>query len=346
MIRFVHRQLAGLVIAMILSTTAFGDEPLTLDNVPSLDANRPDEPIRSKFSMEAAVRFLDAAALNWQKDRKCFACHSDYAFLFTRPLVSWQVPAHKQIRANLERRAEKPQTGKHRVTKTAMAASVLAQNDALTTGKLHAITREALDRMWTMQREDGGFDWMKYAQPPSEIDDHYGVTMIAIGVGVAPDGYAETPAAKAGLEKIRAYFKNNPPANLHHRAMKLVVSLHLNGIMTETERQQVVKDVFALQKPAGGWGVVTFGNWERSDDKPRDMESSDGYGTGFAIYVLRKAGVPANDPRIQKGIGWLKTHQRESGRWFTRSMWKDSKHYITHSGTAYAVLALAMCGEK
>jgi len=90
---------------------------------------------------------------------------------------------------------------------------------------------------------------------------------------------------------------------------------------------------------------VTMGNWERSADKPKDMKSSDGYGTGFAVYVLRQAGVTAENPRIQKGIAWLKTNQRASGRWFTRSMWKDRKHYITHAGTAYAILALAACGE-
>ena len=78
-----------------------------------------------------------------------------------------------------------------------------------------------------MQREDGGFDWIKNGQPPSEIDDHYGVTMAAIGVGVAPDHYAETPAARTGLDKIREYFKNNPPANLHQRAMLLLASLHV-----------------------------------------------------------------------------------------------------------------------
>jgi squalene-hopene/tetraprenyl-beta-curcumene cyclase len=63
------------------------------------------------------------------------------------------------------------------------------------------------------------------------------------------------------------------------------------------------------------------------------------------IYVLRQAGVPALDPRIQKGIQWLKTHQRASGRWFTRSLWRDRRHYITHAGTAYAILALAACNE-
>jgi squalene-hopene/tetraprenyl-beta-curcumene cyclase len=341
---FARRQLAGPVIAAAITALSVAAEPLTLETAPP-EANRPEEPIRDEFSIDAAVRFLDTVALNWQTERKCFACHSDYAFLSTRPVVSWKTPAHEQLRSKLEQLAENPRDVKYRVTEAVMVASTLAQNDALTTGKLHPTTRKALDRMWTMQREDGGFDWMKYNQPPSEIDDHYGVTMAAIGAGVAPRGYAETPAAAAGLDKIRAYFENNPPANLHHRAMMLLASLNVDGIMTEPDRRLVVEDLLALQKPDGGWGVVTMGNWERSDDKPRDMESSDGYGTGFAIYVLRQAGVPAEDPRIQKGIAWLKTHQRASGRWFTRSMWKDGKHYITHAGTAYAILALAACGE-
>lgn len=307
--------------------------------------NRPDEPCRDEFSAEAAVRFLDAVAVGWQKERKCFACHSDYAFFFTRPVVGWRVPAHTLLRSKLEHFAEHPGDGKHRVTEAVMTASMLAQNDALTTGRLHPTTRKALDRMWTMQRDDGGFDWMKYRQPPSEVDDHYGVTMAAIGVGAAPGGYAETPAARAGLERIRGYFKAHPAAHLHHRAMKLLASLSVPGVLTEAERQRVVDDLFALQKPDGGWAVVTLGKWERSDGREQDRKPSDGYGTGFAIYVLRRAGVPREDPRIQKGIEWLKTHQRASGRWFTRSMWRDRRHYITHAGTAYAILALAECGE-
>ena len=313
---------------------------------PPFGPNSPDEPIRGQFSMDAAVRFFDAAALGWQKQRKCFACHSDYAFFYTRPLVSWKTPLHEQLRAKLEHLAENPRKVKYQVTEAVMAASMLAQNDALTTGKLHPITRRALDRIWTVQRQDGGFDWMKYDQPPSEMDDHYGATVAVIGVGAAPDAYADTPAAKAGLDRIREYFKNNPPANLHHRAMKLLGSLHVDGIMTEPQRQQVVHDLFALQKPDGGWGLATMGeNWERSDDKEQNLKTSDGYGTGFAVYVLRKSGIPAEEPRIQKGITWLKTHQRASGRWFTRSLWKDQKHYLTHAGTAYAILALAACGE-
>lgn len=328
-----------------VTASILADQPLTLENVPRAPANRADEPLRKDFSMDAAVRFLDVAALNWQKDRKCFACHSDYAFLCTRPLVSWKVPAHQHLRAKLEQLAENPRDVKYRVTEAVMVASVLAQNDAITTGRLHPTTRKALDRMWTMQRADGGFEWMKYNQPPSEIDDHYGATVAAIGVGAAPDQYAKTPAAKAGLDGIRRYFVSHPPANLHHRAMKLLASLRIERIMADGEREQVVRDLFALQKPDGGWGAATLARWQRSDGKPQDLDSSDGYGTGFTIYLLRRAGVAADDPRIQRGLLWLKTHQRLSGRWFTRSLWKDQKHYLTHDGTAYAVLALALCGE-
>jgi squalene-hopene/tetraprenyl-beta-curcumene cyclase len=329
----------------MFAAVSAAEEALTLENVTPPDANRADEPLRNEFSLNAAVRFLDTVALTWQKERDCFACHSDYVYFVSRPLVSWQVPAHAQLRARLEYLAEHPRDVKYRATEAVMVASMLAQNDALTTGKLAPATRQALDRMWTMQREDGGFDWMKYNQPPSEIDDHFGVTVAAMGVGMAPDHYADTPAAQAGLDKIRAYFRNNPPAHVHHRAMKLLASLHLDGIMSQGQRQQVVQDLFALQKPDGGWGAVTLGNWERSDDKPRDLQSSDGYGTGFALFVLRQAGVPAEDPHVRQGIVWLKTQQRASGRWFTRSMWKDSHHYISHTGTAYAVMALAACGE-
>ena len=338
-------RLAALTFALWASVSAIAAQPAAPGDTLPVGENRADEPFRDEFSSAAAVRFLDNAALNWQQERKCFACHTDYAYLFTRPLVAWNVPAHDSIRARLETLGDHPRDVQFRVTEAVMVASVLAQNDALTTGKLHPTTRKALDRMWSMQRDDGGFDWMKYNQPPSEIDDHYGATMAAIGVGVAPDGYAETPQARAGLDRIRGYFRHNPPAHLHHRAMLLLASLHVDGIMTGTERAEVVRDLLALQKPDGGWALATLGNWERSDGKQQDLATSDGYGTGFALYVLRQAGVAVEEPAIQRGVAWLKSNQRSSCSWFTRSLWKDQKHYLTHAGTAYAVLALAACGE-
>jgi len=264
-----------------------------------------------------------------------------------RSSISPDAPAHRRIREAAELLATHPKKTGHEATEAVMVASVLAQNDAATTGKLHPATRFALDRIWTFQREDGGWNWFDGNEPPSEIDDHFGVTMAAIGVGSAPEDYASTPPARKGLERIRGYFRKNPPANLHHRGMKLLASLRVEGILTEAERSKTIEDLLAAQRPDGGWGLASLGrNWKRSDGKPQDYESSDGYGTGFVIYVLRAAGVPAGDPRIRGGIGWLKSHQRVSGRWFTRSLNRDGHHLLTNSGTAYAILALTSCGEN
>jgi squalene-hopene/tetraprenyl-beta-curcumene cyclase len=61
------------------------------------------------------------------------------------------------------------------------------------------------------------------------------------------------------------------------------------------------------------------------------------------VYVLRQAGVAADDPAVAKGAAWLKANQRESGRWYTRSLNNDNAHYITNAGTAFAVMALKAC---
>ena len=59
--------------------------------------------------------------------------------------------------------------------------------------------------------------------------------------------------------------------------------------------------------------------------------------------MLREAGIPADDPRVQKGVAWLLANQRASGRWWTRSLNTDTYHFITYSGTAYPLLALDLC---
>ena len=43
---------------------------------------------------------------------------------------------------------------------------------------------------------------------------------------------------------------------------------------------------------------------------------------------------------VRRGLGWLRTNQRVSGRWFTHSLNWDSGHSISNAGTAYAVMAL------
>lgn len=336
----------ALVVAQQIITLGDVEEGL-----PEISA---DEAIADQFSAEKAAEYLDRSALNWQKTKKCATCHSNMGYLWARPALSSVLEDSGEVRAFYEdyrkvRWAKKGPSEKQGFWPIVVGAG-LTFNDLQTTGKLSKVAREVLDIMWTVQRKDGGWRWPDCDYAPLEIDDHYGATVAALIVGIAPDGYAGTPAAKAGLEKLREYFKNDPPKSLHHRAMLAWVSKRIDGIVSAEQRQRTLDELLALQLDDGGWSTAAFltdwkGGLEREDGKALATDISDGYGTGLVIVIARDLGVAADDPRLQKGIAWLKANQRESGKWFTRSPVVEAMNLISNIGSAYAVLAMQACGE-
>ena len=338
-------------VAVLLGTVVSlqAAEPVTLDNLLAPEPNSADEPFAKEFSLGKAAHFLDSASLDWQQSWQCFTCHTNISYLIARPSISADAPAHREVRKYAEELISLrwEEVGPRFDAEVVAIAAALALNDSATTKKLHPLTRMALDRMWTVQLATGGWKWpTRCGWPPMESDEHYGVTLAAIGAGAAPDDYAKTPAAQAGLTTIRLYLKNNPPPDLHHKAMVLWASTHVTGLMTTEEQQACVKELLAAERPTGGWAFSRLYPWSRADGKEQDLETSDGYGTGFVVFVLRRAGVPADEPAVARGVAWLKSHQRASGRWYTRSLNKDNEHFISHAGSAFAVMALAACGEK
>ena len=57
---------------------------------------------------------------------------------------------------------------------------------------------------------------------------------------IAPDGYAKTDKAKAGIEKLTAYFEKTPAPDLHHTAMLLWASTKIDGLMTADEQKKTI----------------------------------------------------------------------------------------------------------
>lgn len=332
-------------LTTILSDVGHSAEPVNLENVVAPAGNKMDEPFAETFSLVKATHFLDSASLQWQKQRKCMTCHTNYAYLYAMPSITTDSLAYRQVREFAENLVNErwPEKGPRWDAEVVATAAALAFNDAATSAKLHESTRTALDRMWTVQREDGGWSWLKCGWPPMEYDDHYGATLAAIAVGVAPDGYSDSESAQAGMKKLREYFKNHPPESLHHEAMLLWASSYFEDLMSVEQQKACVEKLFALQKEDGGWALATLGDWERADGKQQDLHTSDGYATGFVTFVLRQSGMPADSPAILRSIAWIKAHQRESGRWFTRSLNRDNMHFISHAGTAMAIMALDSC---
>jgi squalene-hopene/tetraprenyl-beta-curcumene cyclase len=341
----------GLLASVTANTVA---QPKAKDpyDLPPPDAKQDtaDEPFIDKFSVQAAAGYLDARA--HLVESNCFACHSTFTFLPARSAID---PLAKQVmetRVLLERFTamclDKAQIANvktnHIPAVRVLAAVELARHDAATTGKLQPITRQALDYLWQLQRADGGVNWVRVGEAPQAIDDYWPVAMMAIGAGTAPEGYAQTEKARAGIEKLRGWLRAHPPTNAHERGLTLLAHASIGGLLSEEERRQHTEAIFALQLKDGGWSMAGLAAWERPDKKPLDPTRSDGYGTGFVTYVLARSGVAPTEPRLHQGIEWLKTNQRRSGGWFTPSPFKRDK-IASNTGTSFAVQALAACGE-
>jgi squalene-hopene/tetraprenyl-beta-curcumene cyclase len=344
----------GVAVCSLVPSLSRADEPtahasaagsVTLANVVDPGPNSPDEPLAGQYSLERGKHFLDSASLAWQKERDCMTCHTNYLYMLARPALGGADEAHRSVRKYAEDLVTRrwPEKGPRWDAEVVMSALTLAANDAATNGKLHPVTKVALERMWTVQQASGGFAWISCDWPPFESDHEFGATMAALAVSIAPDNYAQTPAATEGIGKIKAYLIKTPMPTLHHRLMLLWADTYRPGWLTLGERQALVDQLLSLQHEDGGWSAASLGNWQRADGSPQDEKTSDGYATGLAVYLARRAGVSANDPRLVKGVVWIKSNQRASGRWFTRSLHKDSKHFLTHAGSNMALLALAAC---
>ncbi|MFN9915634.1 MAG: hypothetical protein ACK53L_23790, partial [Pirellulaceae bacterium] len=76
-----------------------------------------------------------------------------------------------------------------------------------------------------------------------------------------------------------------------------------------------------------------------------DAPASDAYLTSFAIVLLIENGRPLSDPQLQRGLAWLRSEQRQSGRWWMHSLYRVNYHFTTYLATAQAMRALARGGE-
>ena len=136
----------------------------------------------------------------------------------------------------------------------------------------------------------------------------------------------------------------NTPTN---RPMLLWAASYIDSLLTPEDQQRRVDELWALQQKDGGWSLLSLGNWPfRGKGGESVAKLSDGYGTGLVTYVLRRSGVPVDDVRIIQAIHWLKSNQRANGSWLTRSQSDPGGHHsISRAGSAYAIMALAICDE-
>ena len=338
-----------------------------------------DEPVRKQFSFELAAAYLENGATAWMKQRKCISCHTNAIYMTTRPALtkrlgkpSGQMRAFyigqlekfeteekaKQV-AKRDKQKPKPEP-KLRPTQIAYLAAGLAAWDAHVTKELTPETERALRLMFRYQSDDGSWG-NEDCWPPLESSHYHATTVAAIAAAEAPGWLAdiqrnqgEKKYLAAGVEKMKSFLRQQEPPHDYARLLLLHTSNHMSGLISPTRRKELIAMVLKHQLADGGWSLRTFaapeewgsGNREKKlrAESEFDKPASDGHQTGLVLLALRGAGLPADDLRIRRGVRWLLSNQRESGRWWTRSLNTDRFHFITYSGTAYPLLALEKCG--
>jgi hypothetical protein len=157
-------------------------------------------------------------------------------------------------------------------------------------------------------------------------------------------------------DSLRREYARQP---LIHQVVSLWASAKWPGLLAPAQQKSIIGDVLSKQQSDGGWGLSSVGwtwrgsnlrsvvnLWIRSNDSPL-AGKSDGYATGLIVFVLGQAGVPFEDPSLQRGRSWLVRNQNETeGLWpgyslvNRRDPSSGTGRFMNDAATAYAVLAL------
>ena len=211
--------------------------------------------------------------------------------------------------------------------------------------------------MFRLQQK--GAEWMTpLCWPPTQSDRFQLCAVAAMAAGTAPGWLKKAikdPELKTRIDLLRTHLRSTTPPHDYARVWLLWASLRFPGILNSESRAATLDLIWKRQHADGGWAVRDFaapGLWGDGARKKKiegepdfGNPPSDGHMTGFAVTVLRDCGVPATDPRIEKAVSWLLANQRESGRWWARSLNSETYHYLTYNATCFALTALMKCGR-
>lgn len=316
------------------------------------------------FAPRLAVDYMEQAAMAWTGERQCVACHTNGTYMVVRPLMETELGAPQQAMRDFWLAELKialaadpaKRKGDFDGTEAVYLAAGLAIWDAHVLHHLSPETAQALQLMFEFQRPTGDWFIEDDNNPPFESSPYQVATVAARAVANAP-GWLEqrrgTPIA-AHIELLKRYLR--APGKMqgdYDRTDLLWAASEYPGLLDKHRERELVNMILAHQQFDGGWSMRTFakpeqwGKGNRAEKLRSELEffmpQSDGHMTGLAIIALRKAGVPASDSHIQRGVQWLMANQRSSGRWWTRSLNRDGWQFISYSGTAYPLLALSLC---
>ncbi len=311
----------------------------------------------------------------------CLSCHTSMPFALARPSLRQQLgettagAAEKRLIDILKKRVQNwgkivaaatpdrdpfvPFYPKNRKpaslgTESVLNALILVNDDARRRkGVLSEVTKKALGHLWEQQQENGAWLWLDFGLNPWEKDGaYYGASLAAVAVGTAGQDYYDQADVRPKIAALKKYLNTQSlDQPLHHRAVGLWASSRLPGLRTEPGAKKLIEELLNAQEADGGWGLPKLGKkasglggWRSHGVYPEGV-ASDGYATGLVVLALKRVGVAADNPKLQKGVAWLVTRQKE-GAWPANyvNRQRDPQHdigkFMRDAATAFAILAL------
>ena len=320
------------------------------------------EPTRHEVSVELATKYVEDGAVAWTRNRKCVTCHTNGTYMALRPSLIGPLGEPSQevrdlfvtlLRDGIRQLGEDRRLGDSHLIYIARG---LAEWDAHVSGQLSADTSIALKQLFDRQLPTGEWTPILQCWPPLESSAFQEATVAAMAVGAAPGWLSglTDQALKDGVQRLKHYLRTVEPPHDYGRVVLLWASARLPGLLEQGEKAEIIEMIRRKQRADGGWSIRTFarpeqwGDGRRADKLRNEKEfsnpPSDGHQTGLALIALQEAGVDAGDSTVRRGVQWLLRNQRQSGRWWTRSLNTDKYHFITYSGTLYPLLALYLGG--
>jgi squalene-hopene/tetraprenyl-beta-curcumene cyclase len=366
------RWLIALVVIVFASATAPAEEP-RIEWRPGDAAKYLDEREKTWIEFPSAKRGQE------KEQSSCISCHSVLGYALARPVlrkvtgVETPTEYETKLLAQTKRRVEnwndldtasfgllydfnERKKRESWGTEAVVNAVILAFDDHYQgkSGPSDA-TKQAFTNLWKTQTQTGDhkgtWDWLDFDLEPWEATGsrYYGAALAAIAVGIAPGYHASVTDSdlRARLLLLQEYLRDKAPAqNLFNQAWCLWASTKFKGVLTKDEKNKIIGRLLDKQRDDGGWSLSSLGTFERRDGSAQDA-TSDGYATGLVLHVLQLAGVPKDEAKLAKGLGWLRKNQAATGAWRGVSVNKErdpATHvgkFMSDAATAYAVLALS-----
>src|SRR5215472_11939802 len=273
------------------------------------------------WNPQLAARYLDGRQKEWfawpranTAKGVCVSCHTGLPYMLARPALRAvlkepdPLPYETSLLDAVKKRI--PTFGTT-PAEPVLTALLLAAEDARQ-GSLNKETERAFDSLWSLQKtsgpSQGAWDWNNTGRDPfsAPYGQFYGAALAALAVGVAAAGYQSRPQIQKNLDALKAYLVDQRNAQpLHNRVVLVWASTKLRGLLTDADRNAIVKELAGKQQADGGWTLDSLGPWSKHAEAP-PAEGSNAYATGLAAFVLERAGLSQANPILGGAFQWLR----------------------------------------